>query len=933
MKPKNALKYASTAIAIIALAATMILAYSPTQAQNNADSDDLAKFVAIMQYIRSQPTPTDVNAANIPLLATLDTSLSDIYITGFITPFTGETPEQVKARLQSVPEADRFTAVMVESYRLTSNPLLLDITHQLLPLYYVEYFTTAEDLNASAEFLKRADIQNMADAFNPANYAIPAPSATQAPDGTSTTHGSSDVDSDDLARFVAIMQYIRSTPTPTDVNAANIPLLATLDTSLSDIYITGFITPFTGETPEQVKARLQSVPEADRFTAVMVESYRLTSNPLLLNIIHQLLPLYYVEYFTTAEDLNASAEFLKRADIQTLADAFNPADYAIPAPPSTPFQPPDTGSPATDRAALIALYNATDGPNWENNTNWLTDKPLEEWHGVSVDGDGRVTDLSLRGSQMSGEIPAELGNLTKLTRLALYRSNLSGSIPPELGNLSNLENLFLYRSNLSGSIPPELGNLSNLENLFLYRSNLSGSIPPELGNLSNLRELFLNNNQLTGSIPPELANLSNLRSLWLNNNQLSGAIPPELGNVPRLLELTLAGNQLTGCIPNALLNLLAHDFAQLGLSFCSPVASDPSDRAVLKALYEATDGENWENNTNWGNNDQPLALWHGVITDSDGRVTRLSLRYNQLSGSIPPELGSLANLEWLYLEGNQLSGSIPPELGNLSNLREIWLSYNQLSGNIPQNLTSLAGLQEFHFGYNDNLCAPADATFTAWLNTIPEWSGPDCEQVKAITSDRAALVALYNATDGPNWSTSTNWLTDKPLGQWHGVGINQSGRVDWLWLSGNQLSGPIPSELGNLANLDTLDFGSNHLTGGIPSELGDLANLEYLFLGNNQLDEAIPADLGDLAKLIELDLRENQLSGSIPADLGDLTNLEYLNLSDNELSGTIPSELGGLSNLARLRLSDNQLTGCIPSALQNVQDNDLDNLGLPFCAQ
>ena len=317
----------------------------PAQAQETVDSDDLAKFVAVMQYIRSQPTPADVKAANIPFLTTLDNSLSDIYITGFITPYTGETADQVKARLQSVPADDRFTAVMVESYRLTSNPLLLDIIHQLLPLYYVEFFTTAADLNASAEFLKRADIQSRADGFDSSRYAMPAPSATQTPGGTSpSTRTASDVDSDDLAKFVAIMQYIRSQPTPADVKAINILFLATLDTSLSDIYITGFITPYTGETADQVKARLQSVPTDDRFTAVMVESYRLTSNPLLLDIIHQLLPLYYVEFFTTAEDLDASAEFLKRADIENLADGFDSADYAIPAPSSTPATATSTPS-------------------------------------------------------------------------------------------------------------------------------------------------------------------------------------------------------------------------------------------------------------------------------------------------------------------------------------------------------------------------------------------------------------------------------------------------------------------------------------------------------------------------------------------------------------------------------------------------------------
>ena len=360
----NRLKRAFTVTIALVLAVTILATLAPistqVHGQNKVESDDLAKFVALMQYIRSTPTPNDVKANNIPLLATLDIALSDIYITGFITPYTRETPEQVKTRLQSVPIEDRFIAVMVESYRLTSNPLLLDIIHQLLPLYYVEFFTTAADLNASAEFLKRADIENLAGAFDSTDYAISAPSTTQTPGGTSpSSRGPSNVDSDDLATFAALMQYIRSQPTPSDVNANNILVLAALDTALSEIYITGFITPYTGETPEQVKARLQSVPEEDRFIAVMVESYRLTSNPLLLDIIHQLLPLYYVEFFTTAADLNASAEFLKRADIENLADAFDSTDYAISAPSTTqtsvtsPDTPTATSTPIATPTATV----------------------------------------------------------------------------------------------------------------------------------------------------------------------------------------------------------------------------------------------------------------------------------------------------------------------------------------------------------------------------------------------------------------------------------------------------------------------------------------------------------------------------------------------------------------------------------------------------
>ena len=106
--------------------------------------------------------------------------------------------------------------------------------------------------------------------------------------------------------------------------------------------------------------------------------------------------------------------------------------------------------------------------------------------------------------------------------------------------------------------------------------------------------------------------------------------------------------------------------------------------------------------------------------------------------------------------------------------------------------------------------------------------------------DREILVALYNATDGPNWGSADNWLTDAPLGSWYGVDVDTLGRVTELRLPVNELSGPIPTDLGNLTNLTTLWLGGNELTGPVPPELGNLTNLTTLWLGNNELTSPIP---------------------------------------------------------------------------------------------
>ena len=190
-----------------------------------------------------------------------------------------------------------------------------------------------------------------------------------------------------------------------------------------------------------------------------------------------------------------------------------------------------------------------------------------------------------------------------------------------------------------------------------------------------------------------------------------------------------------------------------------------------------------------------------------------------------------------------------------------------------------------------------------------------------LATDREALEAVYNATDGANWSNNQNWLSDVPLEEWYGVTVH-NGRVISLFLDNNRLTGPIPAELGGLANLQNLSLAENQLTGSIPVELGGLANLQLLSLHTNQLTGPIPAELGGLANLQNLWLNTNQLTGPIPAQLGGLANLQYLSLHNNQLTGSIPVELGSLANLQNLSLYNNQLTGSIPvelGGLANLQ--------------
>ena len=222
------------------------------------------------------------------------------------------------------------------------------------------------------------------------------------------------------------------------------------------------------------------------------------------------------------------------------------------------------------RSALVALYDATDGPNWKNNTNWLSNKPLADWYGVTV-SNWEVRELDLSDNKLSGTIPSELGDLSYLTTLSLHTNALTGPVPPTLGNLSNLTTLSLHTNGLTGALPSALGDLSNLRYLSLHTNALTGPVPPTLGNLSNLMTLSLHTNGLTGVLPSALGDLSSLRSLFLDTNALTGPVPPALGNLSNLEKLYLNQNAgLAGVLPHALIRLSLTDLILSGTQLCIP---------------------------------------------------------------------------------------------------------------------------------------------------------------------------------------------------------------------------------------------------------------------------------------------------------------------------------------------------------------------------
>jgi len=265
------------------------------------------------------------------------------------------------------------------------------------------------------------------------------------------------------------------------------------------------------------------------------------------------------------------------------------------------------------------------------------------------------------------------------------------------------------------------------------------------------------------------------------------------------------------------------------------------DYTALRALYLSADGDNWGYKSGWltaaeftVNPTMPagtdVGTWYGVTTNTDGCVTHLSLVYNGLNGSIPPEIGYLSNLNELNLSSNSLvDADIPSEIGNLSNLTLLDLVHATFESNIPPeigNLTQLTNVLLFGIA-----------------GSIPS--------------------EFYNLT-----------------------------QLTHLNLQYDQFTGSISPELGNLTALNDLRLSG--VTGNIPPELGNLTNLTILTAYNNQLTGSIPGALGNLTNLEHLYLHNNQLTGSLPSQLGNLSNLGALYLYNNQLTGCYPSSFNNL---------------------------------------
>ncbi|CAI5484438.1 unnamed protein product, partial [Closterium sp. Yama58-4] len=264
-------------------------------------------------------------------------------------------------------------------------------------------------------------------------------------------------------------------------------------------------------------------------------------------------------------------------------------------------------------------------------STWVQNGDCNTFDGVSCDGAGFVTLLSLSYSHLTGSLPETIGVFSRLQYFYIDQNSISGSLPASFSNLVSLREFDAHSNQLSGPLPEGIGTLTALYELYLQDNQLDGPIPSSFTGLTALTLCELSNNQITGSLPEGLGAVTKLIALRAYNNLISGPLPASITAMTRLYYIELQNNSLSGHIP-------------------SNIGSTTS-------------------------------------------LNVLNLRDNQLSGTIPSTIGNLFQLYSLDISNNQISGTIPDDITGLVYLTLLDMSSNSLTGTIPQKLSGLTNLQ------------------------------------------------------------------------------------------------------------------------------------------------------------------------------------------------------------------------------------------------
>ncbi|PHT31144.1 hypothetical protein CQW23_27481 [Capsicum baccatum] len=586
-------------------------------------------------------------------------------------------------------------------------------------------------------------------------------------------------------------------------------------------------------------------------------------------------------------------------------------------------------------------------------------------------------------NNLSGNIPAWLGNSSSLKYLALSRNHLKGHIPPDYCRLEGLWVLDLSENNLAGMIPSCFSAFQYLKHVHLSKNMLQGEFNM-FSNSSYLKLLDLRENNFSGSIPKWLGSTFDITILLLKGNRLQGTIPPLLCHARHLRMLDISHNNLSGPIPHCLGNITQQ----------APITVELPYRIFRYVGFEKFGGDaliNIEYSVESFNLDiyaRFIAVFttkYNTYSYEGGILSYMSgvdLSCNQLSCEIPKELGNLTEIHGLNLSHNHLTGEIPSESSNLQNIESLDLSYNNLTGRIPTQLLKLTTLEVFTVAHNNltGRTPQSSAQFATFSESSYEGNpflcglplNISCTEPREIPiyppapnccEDDASflamesfyisfLVAYANVVVAvvvvlwlnPKISigslefiqllSNTNYQHHLRLlslskcnigGDFPNWLLQNNSKLGQLHLDGNAFTGSL--QLPFLPNLKTLDISNNKIRGKLPPNIGSIfPNLFVSIMSNNMLEVS-----DNINNFENLYLDGNNFSGPIPQKLSTALFLSSLDLSENNLSGNIPAWLGNISSLRSLALSRNHLKGHIPPDYCRLEALDLCENNLPSC--
>ncbi|KAL1562466.1 non-specific serine/threonine protein kinase [Salvia divinorum] len=346
------------------------------------------------------------------------------------------------------------------------------------------------------------------------------------------------------------------------------------------------------------------------------------------------------------------------------------------------------------------------------------------------------------------------------------------------------------------------------------------------------------------------------------------------------------------------------------------LATDQTTLLILKTRVTSDPSRTLA--TNWTKS-SPVCSWIGVTCSSrHHRVSALNLSHTSLSGTIPPQLGRLSFLVSLDLTSSRFTGPLPRELSLLHRLKFLSLRNNTFTGSIPSSLSNLTNLQTL------------DLSSNSLTGEIPiEFGRLRSLQYLWIESNRlsgAIPLAIFNMSKLVTMALRDNELS----GSLPADMCANLPSIDQIYLSINQLSGLIPTNLSRCSRLKGLGLSSNSFSGTIPSQIGYLRSLKELALGDNNLNGILPHEIGNLDRLVGFGVEDNEIGGSLDFDIfKNMSSLQILYLWRNKFTGSLPKDVGNLTMLIELNLSYNNFTGVIPREIgQRLQQLQILRLGM-----